>query len=489
MGPSKTKIGSGDAVHQAPDDPLRPQVTGTQLLIFLVKSPEIRDFASCRPRPLPSPACAAAESKSTMPDAKPQGTCESDDKTQSKGLEIVGPQIQRLPPLLEELGPEQHGVVLADSNQIITHCNSEFVKLTGYDYTDVIGKNCRILQGKETDLKTVDYIRAALKRGEGCQVMILNYRKCGSPFWNRLSIQPLLDNRGNITQFVGIQIAKPVNTFSRFEPLMPWVSQTQQTPLLTSGRKPAGSSNADDDDNADDFNVLVEKNAKQSEPMDKAHDVSFVAETLLPTIKGKYRVRAYKDNDTKQEIMCIIWGKIERSEGLHVRCHDQCFTSEVLGSLKCDCKQQLDFAMDHIRERKSGMIIYLPQEGRGMGLAHKIKAYSVQEHGYDTVDANLVLGFPDDSRTYGCVPGILREMNVKSIRLMTNNPRKMAHLKALGVKVDGRVPVITPINKFSKNYLQTKNRRQGHMDIGGEEDIYCKVIKESGKEAGKEVPR
>uniref|UniRef100_A0A7S2U248 GTP cyclohydrolase II n=1 Tax=Lotharella oceanica TaxID=641309 RepID=A0A7S2U248_9EUKA len=405
---------------------------------------------------------------------------EGDVKANAKGLQIAGPEVRRLPPLLEELGPEQHGVVLADSNQIITHCNSEFVKLTGYDYSDVIGKNCRILQGKETDIKTVDYIRAALKRGEGCQVMILNYRKCGSPFWNRLSIQPLLDHRGKITQFVGIQIAKPVNTFSRFEPLMPWVNQTQQQPpLLTTG--PSTEKDTDDE-----FDVLVEKNAKQSGPVDDvAHDVSFVAETLLPTNKGKYRVRAYKDNVTKQEIMCIISGKIEGSEGLHVRCHDQCFTSEVLWSLKCDCKQQLDYAMDHIRERKAGgMIIYLPQEGRGMGLAHKIKAYSVQEHGYDTVDANLVLGFPDDSRTYGCVPGILQEMNIKSIRLMTNNPRKMAHLKALGVKVDGRVPVITPSNKFSTNYLQTKNRRQGHMDIG--KDIYCQ---ETDKEEGEKVVR
>mmetsp|Transcript_2453 Transcript_2453/g.3530 ORF Transcript_2453/g.3530 Transcript_2453/m.3530 type:complete len:179 (-) Transcript_2453:160-696(-) len=164
--------------------------------------------------------------------------------------------------------------------------------------------------------------------------------------------------------------------------------------------------------------------------------------------------------------MCIIWGKIEGGNGIHVRCHDQCFTSEVLGSLKCDCKQQLDFAMKHIRDRKSGMVIYLPQEGRGMGLAHKIKAYSVQERGYDTVDANLVLGFPDDSRTYGCVPGILQEMNIKSIRLMTNNPRKIAHLEALGVKVLGRVPVVTASNQHSSRYLLTKHHRQGHMDLG-----------------------
>jgi len=218
-------------------------------------------------------------------------------------------------------------------------------------------------------------------------------------------------------------------------------------------------------------------NSKESEKGGKrasakgAHDVSFVAETLLPTDKGHYRVRAYKDNVTKHEVMCIIYGKIEGSSGLHVRCHDQCFTSEVLGSQKCDCKQQLDFSMRHIRERKAGMIIYLPQEGRGMGLAHKIKAYSVQEHGFDTVDANLVLGFPDDSRTYGCVPGILQELNVRSIKLMTNNPRKLKHLKVLGVRVEGRVPVVTGSNKHSQGYLRTKHSRSGHFDIGKDTNV------------------
>eukprot|EP00468_Gymnochlora_sp_CCMP2014_P003920 CAMPEP_0167761450 /NCGR_PEP_ID=MMETSP0110_2-20121227/12181_1 /TAXON_ID=629695 /ORGANISM="Gymnochlora sp., Strain CCMP2014" /LENGTH=376 /DNA_ID=CAMNT_0007648139 /DNA_START=121 /DNA_END=1251 /DNA_ORIENTATION=- len=354
----------------------------------------------------------------------------------------------------EVYGPEEdenHGVVLADKNQIITHCNSTFVKLTGYNLDDVIGKNCRILQGKNTSKKTVDFMRSSLQKGKGCQVVILNYRKNGSPFWNMLSIQPLMDEKGSITKFIGIQI--PTNiSISRFSPILPW-KNGQQSPLELLEEKGKEE-------------IKTPKKGKKRKLRKKPHDVSFVAETLLPTDKGKYRVRAYKDNETKQEIMCIIWGKIEGGNGIHVRCHDQCFTSEVLGSLKCDCKQQLDFAMKHIRDRKSGMVIYLPQEGRGMGLAHKIKAYSVQERGYDTVDANLVLGFPDDSRTYGCVPGILQEMNIKSIRLMTNNPRKIAHLEALGVKVLGRVPVVTASNQHSSRYLLTKHHRQGHMDLG-----------------------
>ncbi|GAB5370503.1 hypothetical protein AAMO2058_001498900 [Amorphochlora amoebiformis] len=357
---------------------------------------------------------------------------------------------------VEVFDDQKHGVVLADSNQIITHCNSMFVELTGYNVNDVIGKNCRILQGKNTDQKTVEFIRAALKRGEGCQVMILNYRKNGVPFWNRLSIQPLLDKHGRIRKFVGIQIERSLPV-SRFAPVMPWkVGIKKEGPrLLTVASESAVKESGE-------LQILEEKKSK---PKISLHDVSFVAETNLPTIKGKYRVRAYKDNKTRQEIMCIIWGKIEASSGLHVRAHDQCFTSEVLGSLKCDCKQQLDFAMEHIK-KTSGMVIYLPQEGRGMGLAHKIKAYAVQEHGYDTVDAQHVLGFPDDSRTYAAIPGILQEMNIKSIKLMTNNPRKIRHLKALGIQIDSRIPIVTPTNKHSEGYLKTKHHRQGHMNVG-----------------------
>jgi len=340
----------------------------------------------------------------------------------------------------------------------------------GYTIDDVIGKNCRILQGEKTDKKTVDFMRAHLKRGEGCQVMILNYRKNGAPFWNCLSIQPLLDREGRITRFVGIQIPR-TESVSRFGPVLPW-KQNLVKKEIGRGDKDLHELGEDTwDANVFELKIDKEKMVKKRKKaaMLPRHDVSFVAETLLPTEKGHFRVRAYKDNVTKQEIMCIIFGKVEGGVNVHVRCHDQCFTSEVLGSMKCDCKQQLDFSMRHIREQKSGMIIYLPQEGRGMGLAHKIKAYSVQEHGYDTVDANLILGFPDDSRTYGCVPSILQELNIKSIKLMTNNPRKISHLNALGVSVEGRVPVIIQSNFHSRLYLHTKHSRQGHMDIGSDD--------------------
>eukprot|EP00954_Amorphochlora_amoebiformis_P015901 1248783-Amorphochlora_amoeboformis.AAC.1 len=299
-----------------------------------------------------------------------QNTMVFEEASKTSSLPEVSSQTKEK--TVEVFDDQKHGVRVPQS-PIKSHGLLLPVSL-GYNVNDVIGKNCRILQGKNTDQKTVEFIRAALKRGEGCQVMILNYRKNGVPFWNRLSIQPLLDKHGRIRKFVGIQIERSLPV-SRFAPVMPWkVGIKKEGPrLLTVASESAVKESGE-------LQILEEKKSK---PKISLHDVSFVAETNLPTIKGKYRVRAYKDNKTRQEIMCIIWGKIEASSGLHVRAHDQCFTSEVLGSLKCDCKQQLDFAMEHIK-KTSGMVIYLPQEGRGMGLAHKIKAYAVQEHGYDT---------------------------------------------------------------------------------------------------------
>ena len=208
--------------------------------------------------------------------------------------------------------------------------------------------------------------------------------------------------------------------------------------------------------------------------LSRATPVSFVAETLLPTLKGKYRVRAYKDLSPlglreRREIMCILYGDVEEAarsgSSIALRVHDQCFTSEVLGSLKCDCREQLQFAMDYIQHntQKCGIIIYLSQEGRGIGLGNKIKVYSVQERGYDTVDANRVLGFPDDVREYSCVPSVLDGLGVGSVRLMTNNPRKTEALVSLGVNVVGRIPVVMEVNEHSDGYIRAKQSRMGHQ--------------------------
>jgi GTP cyclohydrolase II len=194
-------------------------------------------------------------------------------------------------------------------------------------------------------------------------------------------------------------------------------------------------------------------------------ETKFIAETTLPTDRGFYRVRGYRhsvDGAPSTEPVAIAYGEIEGKESVAVRVHDACFTSEVLGSLKCDCKQQLQLALDYVQEH-DGMVIYLHQEGRGIGLANKLAAYQLQdEKGLDTVDANRALGLPDDTREYTAVANILEDMGIKSIRLMTNNPRKVATLERLGVKIDGRIPCIVQANLFNQGYLEAKEGRMKH---------------------------
>ena len=194
---------------------------------------------------------------------------------------------------------------------------------------------------------------------------------------------------------------------------------------------------------------------------------SFVAETLLPTSGGEYRVRAYRHaiNGGMTEPLAIVFGDVEGKSDVPVRVHDACFTGEALGSLKCDCAQQLHLALEYIRENGPGIVLYLQQEGRGIGLANKIAAYAMQEQGFDTVDANRVLGLPDDSREYSAVRNMLEDMDVKSIKLLTNNPRKIERMSSLGVEITGRVPVVvTPADAGPlKRYLQTKEERMNHQ--------------------------
>jgi GTP cyclohydrolase II len=193
----------------------------------------------------------------------------------------------------------------------------------------------------------------------------------------------------------------------------------------------------------------------------------FVAETLLPTEQGKFRLRGYRHTAdggaTFTEPSAIISGAVEGAAGVLVRVHDACFTSEVLGSLKCDCREQLRLALATIRAEPPGLVIYLQQEGRGIGLANKIAAYALQERGLDTVDANRALGLPDDAREYSAVAHILADLGVASIRLMTNNPRKLERVAALGVAVNGRVPCVVRPQALSRGYLAAKQQRMEHL--------------------------
>ena len=191
---------------------------------------------------------------------------------------------------------------------------------------------------------------------------------------------------------------------------------------------------------------------------------TFVAETALPTDSGVFRVRAYRSVGSlrESEPIAMITGDVRGKHNVFVRVHDQCFTSEVFGSLKCDCKEQLDYAKAYIQQH-GGVVIYMPQEGRGIGLANKIMAYSMQERGLDTVDANRVLGFKDDYRSYEPVPAILKDLGIQSVRLLTNNPRKIRLLSQLGITVKGRQPVVIKGGEFSQGYLTAKANRMSHL--------------------------
>jgi len=188
----------------------------------------------------------------------------------------------------------------------------------------------------------------------------------------------------------------------------------------------------------------------------------FVAQSTIPTSKGKMVVRAYRNLLDGTEPVAIFFHDPRQAEDLPVRVHDACFTSEVLGSQKCDCREQLDYAMDYISKER-GVVIYLQQEGRGIGLANKIAVYSMQEEGFDTVEANRVLHFPDDAREYEIAAFILKDLNIQSIALMTNNPRKIEKLEELNIVISQRLDVHINPNPHSHGYLHTKQQKMGHL--------------------------
>jgi GTP cyclohydrolase II len=164
----------------------------------------------------------------------------------------------------------------------------------------------------------------------------------------------------------------------------------------------------------------------------------------------------------EKEHVALVFGDVREARDLPIRVHSECLTGEAFSSLKCDCKEQLDYAMEECARRGRGAVLYLRQEGRGIGLANKIRAYELQSRGADTVDANRILGLPDDARKYDVVADMLDFLGARSVRLMTNNPAKVDALRELGVEVVGRIPVIVPSNPLAAHYLDTKRRRMAH---------------------------
>ena len=187
-----------------------------------------------------------------------------------------------------------------------------------------------------------------------------------------------------------------------------------------------------------------------------------VAETKLPTPSGEMMIIAYRADHDPAEHVAIVSGTIDPTKPVLVRVHDQCLTGDVFDSLRCDCGEQKDRALKMIGE-EGGVFLYMRQEGRGIGLHNKLRAYELQDQGMDTVDANLALGFPADNRDYGIGMQILVDIGVRKIRLLTNNPAKRAGLEAYGLEVVERIPIETEANPFNIRYLDTKRRRMGHL--------------------------
>lgn len=211
--------------------------------------------------------------------------------------------------------------------------------------------------------------------------------------------------------------------------------------------------------------VVEYRRAQEDFPEETVNDrIRFEAEAKLPTIHGDFRVRGYYDTRTTADHVAIIAGN-PTGEDVLIRMHSECITGEAFGSLKCECGPQLDFALEQIaNDPKGGIVIYLRgQEGRGIGLLNKLKAYALQDTGLDTVDANLALGLPSENREYGAAVSILRDLGVNSVRLMTNNPAKSDFLNQAGINVNSYVPIIVGEAAQNVQYLETKRARMGHI--------------------------
>lgn len=197
--------------------------------------------------------------------------------------------------------------------------------------------------------------------------------------------------------------------------------------------------------------------------MSKEVLVKDVATSKVQTDYGEFETHVFEDELDGKEHLALVYGDISKEKSVLTRIHSECLTGDVFGSRRCDCGNQLDFAMKEIVNYGSGVILYLRQEGRGIGLLNKLRAYELQDAGHDTVEANLQLGFMADEREYAVAANMLHKLGVKSLNLMTNNPRKIDKLQALGLVIEKRLPIVVESDAYSKTYLETKRTKLGHL--------------------------
>ena len=197
--------------------------------------------------------------------------------------------------------------------------------------------------------------------------------------------------------------------------------------------------------------------------IDNAFCVQLAATATLPTRYGTFTLYGFYDNREGKEHTAIVNGTVEGVERVPLRVHSECHTGDVWGSLRCDCRDQLEASVRYIAEQPCGVVIYLKQEGRGIGLLNKIRAYQLQDLGLDTVEANQYLDLPVDARDYKVAAKIIDLLKIRSVSLLTNNPDKIDQLKAEGINVVARIPIVIPANRHDRDYLDVKKQKMGHM--------------------------
>lgn len=191
--------------------------------------------------------------------------------------------------------------------------------------------------------------------------------------------------------------------------------------------------------------------------------VELVSRAKLPTMFGDFFIYGFRQRDSGREHTALVHGIVRGRKDCTVRIHSECHTGDVWGSLRCDCRQQLEASLHQVQKQDCGVVIYLRQEGRGIGLLNKLRAYALQDQGYDTVEANQRLGLPTDARSYEAAAAIIRLLGIRSVALMTNNPDKIRGLREAKIDITRRIPLVIPSNTHNRRYLRTKRERLGHL--------------------------